>query len=130
RTNDGERTFRVDRIRSAEMLDTTFERRPGLAERAGAEELSGQVGTASVWFSPRVARWELERRPDTAELADGAAVATVSYSDPLYLTTEICRHLGEAVRLEPEPLRARVAERASELLTLVRERSNAYAGRT
>ncbi len=129
RTNDGERTFRADRIRSASMLDETFERRPGLGERAGDEELSGRVGRASVWFSPRVARWELERRDDTAELADGAAVATITYSSERFLASELCRQLGEAVLLEPEPLRALVVERATELLARLREHAEAHAAR-
>jgi proteasome accessory factor C len=128
RTAGGERTFRVDRIRSAEMLEETFERR--LGERAGDQELTGNVGQASVWFSPRFARWELEKRDDTAELADGAAVATITYSAERFLANDLCRHLGEAILLEPERLRPLVAARATELLALLRQHAEAHAARS
>jgi proteasome accessory factor BC len=114
RTRDGERTFRVDRVRSATLMDERFERRSELAEHLSGD-LPGALGTASVWFSPSVARWELESRPDTARLADGSAVASVPYGSERWLAGELCRYLGEAVLLEPEPLRERVARRAREL---------------
>ena len=44
-----------------------------------------------------------------------------------WLYTELCRYLGEAVLLEPEPLRARVAARARELAALVRSHATASA---
>ncbi len=106
RTADGERTFRVDRIRSAELDDEVFAVRPGVGDRDD-DELSKTAGTASVWFSPDVARWELEGRPDTIPLADGAALASVPYGSERWLATELCRYLGDAVLLEPEGLRAR-----------------------
>ena len=43
--------------------------------------LGDHAGTASVWFSAGVARWELEERPDTVALADGAALASVAYGN-------------------------------------------------
>ena len=101
RTAVGERTFRVDRIRSAELGDEVFAVRPGVGDRDD-DELSKTAGTASVWFSPDVARWELEGRPDTIPLADGAALASVPYGSERWLATELCRYLGDAVLLEPE----------------------------
>ena len=105
RTADGERTFRVDRIREARALDETFERRESLTARVDGA-LGDQAGTASFWFSAEVARWELDRRPDTNRLADGAALASVPYGNERWLCAEVCRYLGEAVLLEPEALRA------------------------
>jgi predicted DNA-binding transcriptional regulator YafY len=126
RSRDGERTFRVDRIRAATPADVRFERRSDLVERAGAGEVSGRSGTASVWFSPRIARWEVEGRPDTGPLADGAAVASVPYGSQRWLATELCRYLGEAVLLDPHELRGVVARRAHALLQLVREHVAAH----
>ena len=59
RTRDGERTFRVDRIREAKALGETFERRESVTARVDGA-LGDRAGTASVWFSADVARWELE----------------------------------------------------------------------
>ena len=50
RTRDGERTFRVDRIREARALDETFERRESVTARVDGA-LGDHAGTASVWFS-------------------------------------------------------------------------------
>ena len=55
------------------------------------------------------------------QLADGSALASVPYGSERWLTTELCRYLGEAVLLEPEALRHRVAARARELAELARE---------
>ena len=126
RTRDGERTFRVDRIRAARALDETFERRESVTARVDGA-LGDHAGTASVWFSASVARWELEERPDTVRLADGSALASVAYGSERWLYTELCRYLGEAVLLEPEPLRARVAVRARELAALVRAHATTNA---
>ena len=60
RTRDGERTFRVDRIREAKGLGETFERRESVTARVDGA-LGDRAGTASVWFSADVARWELEQ---------------------------------------------------------------------
>ncbi len=115
----GERTFRVDRIHKAQALKETFERRASLTARVDGA-LGDHAGTASFWFSAKVARWELEGRADTNRLADGAAIASVPYGSERWLCAELCRYLGEAILLEPESLRARVAERARELAALVR----------
>ena len=99
-----------------------FEARPGVGDRDD-DELSTTAGTASVWFSPDVARWELEGRPDTIPLADGGALASVPYGSERWLATELCRYLGDAVLLEPEGMRADVAARARELGSGLREQT-------
>ena len=108
RTRDGERSFRLDRMRSARQLDEEFEPRSGFEPRG----LSG-ARTVRVWYSPAIARWQVERgaRP----LADGAALTELPVGSPEWLVGEIFSHRGEAVVLEPEDLRRRVAERAAEL---------------
>ena len=128
RTRAGERTFRVDRIRGAVAQGEHFERREDVGRRdQGA--LGGEAGSAEVWFSREVARWEVERRPEVVALADGAAIATVRYGSRRWLATELCRYLGEAVLLDPQPLRAVVAARARELAAAVREAAGIRATR-
>jgi proteasome accessory factor C len=120
RTKDGERTFRVDRIRAAEPLPDTFEARAGLEVQAEQRAPRGRSGTASVWFAPEIAARETETLPasSSSPLIDGAALATISYGSERWLATEILKHRGSAVLISPEPLRAVVATRAAELREL------------
>ena len=74
-----------------------------------------------------MARWELENRPDTNRLADGAALASIPYGSERWLCAEICRYRGEAILLEPEPLRASVAKRARELASHMRAHATTSA---
>ena len=104
RAASGERTFRVDRIRSAEPATRSS---PSAPASATATTTSYQdAGTHRSGSRRDVARWELEGRPDTIPLADGAALASVPYGSERWLATELCRYLGDAVLLEPEGLRA------------------------
>jgi proteasome accessory factor C len=105
---DQARSYRLDRMRRATTLERTFE------PRAGFDPAWGQAATtARVWYSPAVARWEVEKgaRP----LADGAAIAERSVGSVDWLIGEVVSYRGEAVVLGPPELRARVAERARQL---------------
>ena len=108
RTRDDERSFRLDRMRSATLLEEEFEPRegfePGLLEGALV---------ARVLYSPAVARWEVERgaRP----LADGSAINEQKIGSKEWLVGEILRYRGEAELLEPPELRRQIAKRAQTL---------------
>src|SRR5215216_5009179 len=107
RTNDGERSFRLDRIRSAKKLRERFERRPEFdPQRFGGTQ------TVRIWYSPEVARWEVER--GATPLGDGSAVRETPAGEE-WLIGEILSYRGEAVVLEPTELRKRIAARAKEL---------------
>jgi proteasome accessory factor C len=110
RTRDAERSFRLDRMRSARLSDETFEGRPGF-------EPHWLHGTriARVRYAPAVAPWRVER--GATPLADGSALAEIPVGEPEWLVSEIFSQCGEAVVVEPEDLRARVAERAEALAT-------------
>ena len=120
RTTDGERSFRLDRMRSARLTAETFEPREGF-EPHGLRD----ARPALIWYSPAIARWRLERgaaRP----LSDGAAIEDTAVGSPDWLVGEILSFRGEAVVVEPDDLRRRVAERARELRAqLARERDEA-----
>src|SRR5262249_30127504 len=108
RTRDDERSFRLDRMRSATLLEDEFEARdgfePGLLEGALV---------ARVLYSPAVARWEVERgaRP----LSDGSAINEQKIGSKEWLVGEILRYRGEAELLEPPELRRQIARRAQSL---------------
>ncbi|MGE5690538.1 MAG: helix-turn-helix transcriptional regulator [Pseudomonadota bacterium] len=108
RDRDAEKSFRLDRMRSATLLDETFVPRDGF-------EASGLRGarTARIWYSPTIARWQVEKgaRP----LTDGAALDERAVGSPEWLVGEVFAHRGEAVVLEPDDLRRRIGARAAEL---------------
>jgi proteasome accessory factor C len=108
RTRDDERSFRLDRMRSARLADEEFEPREGFEPGVLSDAL-----VARVLFSPAVARWELERgaRP----LSDGSAINEQQVGSAEWLIGEILRYRGEAELLEPPELRREIAKRAQAL---------------
>ena len=91
RTRDGERSFRLDRMREAKLLDERFEPREGFEPSRLRD-----ARTARVLYTEDVARWALERgaRP----LADGSAVADLPVGSPEWLESEIFSFRGERRR--------------------------------
>ena len=108
RGSDAARSFRLDRIRSVRVLAETFEPRDDFEQ----EPFRG-ARSARIWYSPSVARWEVEK--GARRLADGAALRDRAVGSPEWLVGEILSFRGEAEVLEPADLRARVARRAAEL---------------
>ena len=108
RTVDGARTFRLDRMRSAQLTDERFERREGFDP---SYLLNPRV--AVLLHSPAVARWKIERGAQL--LTDGSAVAHVPYKTEDWLLSEVLADRGETVVLEPQKLRDVVAKRARRL---------------
>ena len=105
--NDASRSFRLDRIRKAKKLRERFERRPEFdPQRFGGTQ------TVRIWYSPEIARWEVER--GATPLADGSAVRELPAGEG-WLVGEILSYRGEAAVLEPAEMRKRVATRAKEL---------------
>ena len=108
RTREGERSFRLDRMRSARLQRGHFEQREGFDPHEFRD-----ARTARIWYSKQIARWELEK--GARRLADGAAVAEKPVGSPEWLVGEILSYRGEAVVLEPPELRRQVAARAREV---------------
>ena len=107
-TVDGARTFRLDRMRSAQLTDERFERREGFDP-----SYLQNPRVAVLLHSPAVARWKVERGAQL--LTDGSAVAHVPYKTEDWLLSEILADRGETVVLEPQRLRDVVARRARRL---------------
>jgi predicted DNA-binding transcriptional regulator YafY len=108
RDRDDERSFRLDRMRNAELLPDRFEPRAGFETRG----LEG-ARLARIWYSPEIARFHVER--GAQPLTDGAALKEQPFGSTEWLVGEIFSLRGEAIVLEPEDLRSRIAERAAEL---------------
>jgi len=101
---DQPRSYRLDRMRKAKML------RKGFVPREGFDPSELHTATtARIWYSPAVARWEVEKgaRP----LVDGSALAEKSVGSAEWLVGEVVSYRGEAIVLEPLDLRVRVARR-------------------
>ena len=113
RTRDGERSFRLDRMREAKLLDETFTLREGFEPSRLRD-----ARTARVLYTKDVARWALER--GAVPLADGTAVAELPVGSPEWLESEIFSFRGSAVVLEPEDLRLHIRDRAKELAAELR----------
>jgi len=111
RTSEGDRTFRIDRMRNARMARETFEPREGFEPTRLRD-----ARRARIWYSPEIARWQVERDPDRVRhLRDGAAVGEAPVGSPEWLVGEVFSYRGEAVVLEPADLRRGIAARAREL---------------
>jgi predicted DNA-binding transcriptional regulator YafY len=108
RTAAGARTFRLDRMRSAQLTDERFEPREGFDP-----SYLQNPRVARLLHSPTVARWKLERGAQL--LTDGSALADVPYKTEDWLLSEVLADLGETVVLEPAKLRELVARRARRL---------------
>jgi predicted DNA-binding transcriptional regulator YafY len=113
RSRDDQRTFRIDRVKAATLLDERFEPRAGLRPRK-----LGDYRTARVLFSEEVARWRTER--GAVSLADGTALEDVRYGSTDWLVSEILAFRGQAEVLGPDEARAAVARRARELRRALR----------
>jgi predicted DNA-binding transcriptional regulator YafY len=115
---DDSRSFRLDRIKSVEVLDETYEPRPGIEPPLGWAR-TGVVPAsrrARVWMSPERARWAREQRGGGEDLADGALIFELAFAGEEWLAGEILKEAGDAAVLEPEDARAAVLE-AAEALT-------------
>ena len=112
RTSDGERSFRLDRMRSAKLLKEKFEPREGFEPT----RLRG-ARVARVLYTPEIARYEIER--GARKLAGGGALREIPVGSDEWLESEILSKRGEAIVLEPDGAalpdrrpRARARERA------------------
>jgi proteasome accessory factor BC len=108
RDADGPRTFRLDRMRTAETTGETFEPRPDFDP-----SYRRNPSLARILYTREIARWKTER--GARLLTDRSALAEVSYWTDDWLVTEVLADLGEAIVLEPAPLRKAVAARAKQL---------------
>jgi predicted DNA-binding transcriptional regulator YafY len=113
RSSDGERSFRLDRMRSARLTKERFEPRDGFDPHF--LEDAHQV---RVRYAKPVARYRVER--GATRLTDGSALATLRVGTRDWLISEILADRGEAVVLEPADVRPVIAKRAAQLVKELR----------
>jgi proteasome accessory factor BC len=109
RSRDAERSFRLDRMRSATVTAETFEPRAGFQPRGFRDARTAKV----LYLKGVAARWAVER--GATALKDATALAEMPVGSPEWLIGEILSQRGEAILLEPEEMRKEVAARAREL---------------
>jgi proteasome accessory factor BC len=120
---DAPRSYRLDRIREATVLDDRFDPRPGVEPDVHGWLATGEVPssrTARIWVSPERARWAREDRRVVEELEDGAVVVERTYASHEWLAREILKEGGDAVVLEPDEARQAVLEAAEALAGAVK----------
>ena len=120
---DAPRSYRLDRIREATVLDDRFEPREGVEPDVHGWPSTGEVPasrTARIWVSPDRARWAKEDRRVVEELSDGAVIVERNYAGENWLAREVLKEAGDAVVLEPEDARKAVLEAAEALLGAVK----------
>ncbi|HOT23298.1 MAG TPA: WYL domain-containing protein, partial [Thermoleophilia bacterium] len=105
RRAQGRRVFRVATTKRAVLRDETFAPRPDLElelyRREGIPSSQAYAPrTATVWYSPRAARYVEEEQP-VDRLPDGSCVVRQPYLDDPWLVHHLLRFAGEARPLAP-----------------------------
>jgi predicted DNA-binding transcriptional regulator YafY len=109
RSRDAERSFRLDRMRSAQLTKDIFEPRPAFEPHSFRDGRTAQI----LYLKGVAARWAAER--GATPLKDGTALAEMPVGSAEWLIGEVLAQRGEAVILEPAEMRSTVAARAREL---------------
>jgi proteasome accessory factor C len=119
REREAPRDFRLDRIRTADVKNETFDVREGMMPDLDGWAKTGTLDTATVakiWISPDRAPRAREEYDPSLELKDGAILLDLPYGGVNWLATEIFKFAGDAVVLEPEDAREAVREAAVDLV--------------
>jgi len=114
------RHFRLDRIKTAEVTEEPFSRRPEVDPAADVDgwPRTGEVpasARARVLVSPERARWAREERPVAQELSDGSVIVELAFAGVDWLVREVLKEAGDAVVLEPADARDAVLAAARRL---------------
>ena len=117
------------------LLEERFERRAEITTSGpympwGARPQPGGTvaQSASVWCSPALARWMLEKHRSRERFADGSVLVEIPYASEDWLVKELLKYQGEAVLFEPVALRRTVAELAERVLARYGERAPPAVG--
>jgi predicted DNA-binding transcriptional regulator YafY len=112
------RVFRLDRMLDARMLGERFERPEYDLSRflddAGRVYSAERATTASVRYSPRIARW-IRERANAITNEDGSVTLEHKVADPDWLVRHVLQYGSDAQVVEPAELRDHVARAARSL---------------
>lgn len=118
RSREAPRDFRLDRIKSVDPVDETFEPREGMVPDLDGWARTGVISSSTVariWIEPEAARRVREEYEPVMELKDGAILIDLPYGGVNWLVTEIFKFAGDAVVLEPADARQAVRDAAKAL---------------
>jgi predicted DNA-binding transcriptional regulator YafY len=106
----GFRHFRADRVLEARLLVTEFVPRSDFKPIAHAGEVfrAEETISATVAFSPKIARWLKEKFPGGKQQVDGRYLVTFQVADPAWFVREVLQYGAEAEVLSPDSLRQAV----------------------
>ena len=114
-----QRTFKLERIRSARLTETPYTPRPEVDLTSGRSGLAFAPGEVATWstvrFAPRWRRHLEDRGAGFVTLPDGRLEARIPYADEAWMAYEVLRFLGEAVLEQPQSARERVRDLAAAL---------------
>jgi proteasome accessory factor C len=114
-----QRTFKLERVRSARLTDMRYTPRPEVdltSGRSGQAFIPGDVATwSTVRFESRWLRHLEDRGVDFVTLPDGRLEARIPYADEGWMAYDVLRLLGEAVLEKPRSARDRIRELAAAL---------------
>lgn len=115
---DAVRVFRLDRALEVLSTDEPYSIPDDFDPHAYLEHgivyRPGEEREAVVRYSPRIARWFVEREP-VEELADGSVVVRRRVADPEWIVRHVLSYGADAELLEPADLREAVRERLREI---------------
>jgi proteasome accessory factor C len=118
REREAPRDFRLDRIKTADVSNDTFDVRDGMVPDLDGWPRSGTLSTgtsAKIWISPEHAPRAREEYEPSLELKDGAILIDLPYGGVNWLVTEVFKFAGDAVVLEPADAREAVRDAAKAL---------------
>jgi proteasome accessory factor C len=118
---EGQRTFKLERIRAARLTEETYGARPEVDLTTSRGGQAFKPGTEATWsivrFQPRWRRYLEEQGVEFVSLPGGDLEARIPYADEGWMAYEVLRFLGEAVLIHPSSARIRVRELAAALAT-------------
>jgi predicted DNA-binding transcriptional regulator YafY len=128
----GQRTFRLEFLRSATPTDRFFERRPEVDLTARTSETplrpTGTVEWATVHFKPRWRHFLDDRGTPYDVLSDGSLRGRIAYLDESWIARETIRFLGDAVVEHPETVRSLITTLTGGLLGRYQEARDGVPG--
>jgi proteasome accessory factor C len=116
---EAQRTFKLERIRSANGTDTTFSPRAEVdltRRRTGGPLISGETACwATIIFAPRWRTYLEEQGTECVPRPDGKMEVRIPYLDESWIVAEVVRFLGEAELMQPPSAREKIRDAASAL---------------
>jgi predicted DNA-binding transcriptional regulator YafY len=116
---EAQRTFKLERIRSAAPTGSAFSPRPEVdltRRRMGGPLISYDVARwATVLFAPRWRTYLEEKGTSCVVRPDDRVEARIPYLDEAWLVQEVIRFLGDATLVHPPSARERIWQASSAL---------------